>query len=37
MLARWIWRELRPRLPALDKMVVQETCTSGASCDHGSL
>jgi 6-pyruvoyltetrahydropterin/6-carboxytetrahydropterin synthase len=28
-LARWIWRELRPRLPILSKVVVQETCNSG--------
>lgn len=28
-LARWIWTEVRPRLPALTKVVVQETCTSG--------
>ncbi len=30
-LARWIWRELRPRLPLLSRVVVHETCTSGAS------
>jgi 6-pyruvoyltetrahydropterin/6-carboxytetrahydropterin synthase len=28
-LARWIWRELRPALPLLSKIVVRETCTSG--------
>ncbi len=28
-LARWLWQRLRPRLPALSKIVVQETCTSG--------
>lgn len=28
-LARWIWRELKPKLPALNKIVVRETCTSG--------
>jgi 6-pyruvoyltetrahydropterin/6-carboxytetrahydropterin synthase len=28
-LARWIWQELKPTLPALSKIVVQETCTSG--------
>lgn len=32
MLARWIWRHLQPRLPGLDRVVVHETCTSGASC-----
>ncbi len=30
-LARWIWRELKPRLPPLSRVVVHETCTSGAS------
>jgi 6-pyruvoyltetrahydropterin/6-carboxytetrahydropterin synthase len=29
-LARWIWRELEPRLPQLSRVVVHETCTSGA-------
>lgn len=28
-LARWIWIRLQPLLPALSKIVVQETCTSG--------
>jgi 6-pyruvoyltetrahydropterin/6-carboxytetrahydropterin synthase len=28
-LARYIWRELRPKLPLLSKIVVRETCTSG--------
>jgi 6-pyruvoyltetrahydropterin/6-carboxytetrahydropterin synthase len=28
-LARWLWRKLRPHLPALSKIVVRETCTSG--------
>jgi 6-pyruvoyltetrahydropterin/6-carboxytetrahydropterin synthase len=28
-LARWIWRELKPALPALSKVVICETCTSG--------
>lgn len=31
-LARWIWRELKPALPALSRIVVRETCTSG--CDY---
>jgi 6-pyruvoyltetrahydropterin/6-carboxytetrahydropterin synthase len=31
-LARWIWRELEPRLPLLSSVVVHETCTSGAIC-----
>jgi 6-pyruvoyltetrahydropterin/6-carboxytetrahydropterin synthase len=30
-LARWIWRELQPRLPQLSRVVVHETCTSGCS------
>lgn len=32
VLARWIFQHLRERLPGLDKVVVHETCTSGASC-----
>ncbi|MGA9068744.1 MAG: 6-carboxytetrahydropterin synthase QueD [Terracidiphilus sp.] len=28
-LARWLWSHLRPALPLLSKIVVQETCTSG--------
>jgi 6-pyruvoyltetrahydropterin/6-carboxytetrahydropterin synthase len=28
-LARWIWNHLHPELPALSKIVVRETCTSG--------
>jgi 6-pyruvoyltetrahydropterin/6-carboxytetrahydropterin synthase len=28
-LARWLWTRLLPALPALSKIVVQETCTSG--------
>ncbi len=30
-LARWIWRELQPRLPRLSRVLVHETCTSGCS------
>jgi 6-pyruvoyl-tetrahydropterin synthase len=29
-LARWIWRQVKPRLPGLSKIVLHETCTSGA-------
>ena len=29
VLARWIWRRLKPRLPCLSQLEVQETCTSG--------
>lgn len=28
-LARWIWRELQPALPNLNKVIVQETCNAG--------
>jgi 6-pyruvoyltetrahydropterin/6-carboxytetrahydropterin synthase len=28
-LARWIWQRLKPSLPALSKVEVKETCTSG--------
>ena len=28
-IARWIWQRLKPTLPALSKVVVRETCTSG--------
>ncbi len=28
-LAIWIWEALKPNLPALSKLVVHETCTSG--------
>ena len=28
-LARWIWTHLKPALPSLSKIVVQETCTTG--------
>ena len=28
-LARWIWKRLKPALPQLSKVVVNETCTSG--------
>jgi 6-pyruvoyltetrahydropterin/6-carboxytetrahydropterin synthase len=28
-LARWIWQHLKPELPALSKVIVRETCTSG--------
>ena len=29
-LAEWIWQRLQPRLPLLSRVVVHETCTSGA-------
>jgi len=29
LLARWIWQRLKPDLPALSKVVISETCTSG--------
>lgn len=31
VLARWIWKRLRPALPSLSRVVVRETCTSGCS------
>ena len=34
-LARWIWRELQPALPQLSRVVVHETCTSGANYRGG--
>jgi 6-pyruvoyltetrahydropterin/6-carboxytetrahydropterin synthase len=30
-LARWIWRELKPALPLLSRIVIHETCTSGCA------
>ena len=32
-LARWIWQRLKPALPALSRIVIRETCTSG--CSYG--
>ena len=29
MLAKWIWKRLKPRLPSLSRVVINETCTSG--------
>ena len=29
ILARWIWREVAPRLPHLSQVAIAETCTSG--------
>jgi 6-pyruvoyltetrahydropterin/6-carboxytetrahydropterin synthase len=28
-LARWIWNEMKPKLPLLSRVVIHETCTSG--------
>lgn len=28
-IARWVWKHLKPVLPTLSKVEVQETCTSG--------
>lgn len=33
VLARWIWERLRPRLPALSRIEIRETCTAGCSYD----
>ena len=30
-LARWLWVRLKPRLPALSRIVVRETCASGCT------
>jgi 6-pyruvoyltetrahydropterin/6-carboxytetrahydropterin synthase len=30
-LAKWIWENLKPRLPLLCRVVAHETCTSGCS------
>jgi 6-pyruvoyltetrahydropterin/6-carboxytetrahydropterin synthase len=30
-LAVWVWDHLKPRLPALSRIVVHETCTSGCT------
>jgi 6-pyruvoyltetrahydropterin/6-carboxytetrahydropterin synthase len=29
VLIHWIWKELKPALPQLSKILIQETCTSG--------
>lgn len=29
VIARWIWRRLKPALPGLSRIVVRETCTAG--------
>ncbi|MEO8429335.1 MAG: 6-carboxytetrahydropterin synthase QueD [Verrucomicrobiota bacterium] len=29
VLARWVWRQLHPKLPSLVKVIVNETCNSG--------
>ncbi len=29
VLIRWIWDQLKPRLPQLSKLILHETCTSG--------
>jgi 6-pyruvoyltetrahydropterin/6-carboxytetrahydropterin synthase len=31
-IARWIWQDLKPRLPDLSRLVIRETCTSG--CEY---
>jgi 6-pyruvoyltetrahydropterin/6-carboxytetrahydropterin synthase len=28
-IARWIWADVKPRLPGLSRVAVRETCTSG--------
>lgn len=29
VIAQWIWRRVKPRLPGLSAIVVRETCTTG--------
>lgn len=29
VIAKWIWAELKPKLPELSKILIKETCTSG--------
>jgi 6-pyruvoyltetrahydropterin/6-carboxytetrahydropterin synthase len=31
-IARWIWQQLKPTLPLLNKIIIRETCNSG--CDY---
>lgn len=33
VLARWIWDRIQPRLPALSRVEIGETCTSGCIYD----
>jgi 6-pyruvoyltetrahydropterin/6-carboxytetrahydropterin synthase len=28
-IARWIWQQIKPALPSVSKVIVQETCASG--------
>ena len=30
-IARWIWQKLKPALPPLSKIIINETCTSGCA------
>lgn len=30
-IAKWIWKKVKPVLPGLSKVVVEETCTSGCA------
>jgi 6-pyruvoyltetrahydropterin/6-carboxytetrahydropterin synthase len=29
VLAKWLWKKLKPRLPNLSRVMINETCTSG--------
>ncbi|MDR2012030.1 MAG: 6-carboxytetrahydropterin synthase QueD [Rhodanobacter sp.] len=33
ILARWVWVQLKPRLPLLSRITVHETCTSACTYD----
>ena len=35
-IAIWIWQQLKPSLPALQEVVVRETCTSGCRYRGGA-
>ncbi len=34
-LARWIWNEMKARVPLLSRVTIHETCTSGCSYEGG--
>ena len=33
VLAQWIWKQTKPRLPGLSRIIIRETCTSGCVYD----
>jgi len=36
VLAKWVWHQLKPMLPPLSKVVVNETCTTGCVYTGGN-